>query len=139
LKPEGRGADAGPGSSAGGGDARRPWLLGSEGVETKEEVVRPNAVLSLLSSPHTCPVLFGTSCPVLDFHLLFLEPFCLLRGAGKALPADPSPHRSRRQPCLQPLLLWPGPSWQGTKSRGGRGGQKLHRATAAPGKREVRT
>ena len=99
--------------------------------------MRPNTVLSLLSSPYTCPALFGTSCPALAFLLLFPEPFCLLEGPRKPSPHTTAPHRSHRQPCPQLLLLWPGPSWQGMKSRGGMDGQKQHRAMAAPGKREA--
>lgn len=46
-------------------------------------------------------------------------------------------HCSCMQPSLQPLLLWPGRSWQGINCRGGRGGQKQHRAMAALGKKEA--
>lgn len=110
----------GPGSSAclsEVGGWKGPWFPGTACVEIKEEVMRPNAVLSLLSSLHTCPALLGTSCPTPAFPLLFSEPFCLLEGPEKPSPQIAAPHRSHRQSCPQLPLLWPGPSWQGMKSK----------------------
>lgn len=98
LGAKGRGANVGPGSTEQDGlDGRGPWLLVTKGVEMKEEIMKPNAVLLLLLSCHTCPALFVIPAS-------FFFPVLLLSACWR----DPENSLADHHPHVTPIVS---PSW----------------------------